>query len=222
MSRSLCSAIKGLSLTDGGCFYGGDSRLATRSVSAAPLSDDGFCIEAAHKKGAGSTKNGRDSISKRRGVKVYGMQKVKAGGIIIRQVGTKVISDHHLTSFLENLFFCRFSFILARMLVLDATIQSLPRKKASSSSNGERNRENWCEAREPILAERVRSRFMFRSRSTPKIIQKSRPSCQRKSQGIGRRVANDGWHNTHLVPFKGNRLENNRHPPMKCDRVVIG
>ena len=44
-------------------------------------------IEAAHKKGAGSTKNGRDSRSQRRGVKVYGDQPVKAGGIIMRQVG---------------------------------------------------------------------------------------------------------------------------------------
>ena len=35
----------------------------------------------AHKKGAGSTKNGRDSNSKRRGVKVYGDQPVKAGGV---------------------------------------------------------------------------------------------------------------------------------------------
>ena len=41
----------------------------------------------AHKKGAGSTKNGRDSNSKRLGVKVYGNQPVKAGGIIIRQRG---------------------------------------------------------------------------------------------------------------------------------------
>lgn len=49
---------------------------------AAPLT-----IEAAHKKGAGSTKNGRDSNSQRRGVKVFGDQSVKAGGIIIRQVG---------------------------------------------------------------------------------------------------------------------------------------
>jgi len=47
-------------------------------------------IEAAHKKGAGSTKNGRDSNSKRRGVKVYGGQPVKAGGIIVRQLGTHV------------------------------------------------------------------------------------------------------------------------------------
>ena len=41
----------------------------------------------AHKKGAGSTKNGRDSNSKRLGVKVYGDQLVKSGGIIIRQRG---------------------------------------------------------------------------------------------------------------------------------------
>ena len=41
----------------------------------------------AHKKGAGSTKNGRDSNSKRLGVKVYGNQKVNAGGIIVRQRG---------------------------------------------------------------------------------------------------------------------------------------
>jgi len=43
----------------------------------------------AHKKGAGSTKNGRDSNSKRLGVKVYGNQAVKAGGIILRQRGLK-------------------------------------------------------------------------------------------------------------------------------------
>lgn len=41
----------------------------------------------AHKKGAGSTKNGRDSNSQRLGVKVYGNQPVKAGGIIVRQRG---------------------------------------------------------------------------------------------------------------------------------------
>lgn len=41
----------------------------------------------AHKKGAGSTKNGRDSNSKRLGVKVYGNQFVKAGGIVVRQRG---------------------------------------------------------------------------------------------------------------------------------------
>ncbi len=44
----------------------------------------------AHKKGTGSTRNGRDSNSKRLGVKRYGGQVVTAGSIIIRQRGTKV------------------------------------------------------------------------------------------------------------------------------------
>jgi large subunit ribosomal protein L27 len=43
----------------------------------------------AHKKGAGSTKNGRDSNSKRRGVKRFGGQLVSAGSILIRQCGTR-------------------------------------------------------------------------------------------------------------------------------------
>jgi large subunit ribosomal protein L27 len=42
----------------------------------------------AHKKGAGSTQNGRESESKRLGVKIYGGQLAKAGNIIIRQRGT--------------------------------------------------------------------------------------------------------------------------------------
>ena len=41
----------------------------------------------AHKKGAGSTRNGRDSNAQRRGVKVYAGTPIKAGGIIVRQVG---------------------------------------------------------------------------------------------------------------------------------------
>ena len=43
----------------------------------------------AHKKGAGSTKNGRDSNAKRLGVKKFGGERVKAGNIIIRQRGMK-------------------------------------------------------------------------------------------------------------------------------------
>ncbi|MDO5113030.1 MAG: 50S ribosomal protein L27 [Planctomycetia bacterium] len=43
----------------------------------------------AHKKGQGSSRNGRDSNAQRRGVKVYAGQEVKAGNIIIRQVGNK-------------------------------------------------------------------------------------------------------------------------------------
>jgi large subunit ribosomal protein L27 len=45
----------------------------------------------AHKKGAGSSKNGRESHSKRLGVKIYGGQVIRAGNIIVRQRGTK----HH-------------------------------------------------------------------------------------------------------------------------------
>jgi large subunit ribosomal protein L27 len=44
----------------------------------------------AHKKAGGSTRNGRDSESKRLGVKVFGGQKINAGGIIVRQRGTKM------------------------------------------------------------------------------------------------------------------------------------
>ena len=43
----------------------------------------------AHKKGAGSSKNGRESHSKRLGVKIYGGQAIIAGNIIVRQKGTK-------------------------------------------------------------------------------------------------------------------------------------
>ena len=42
----------------------------------------------AHKKGQGSTRNGRDSSAQRRGIKAYGGQAVKAGSILVRQCGT--------------------------------------------------------------------------------------------------------------------------------------
>jgi large subunit ribosomal protein L27 len=44
----------------------------------------------AHKKGQGSTRNGRDSPGQHRGIKIYGGQTVKAGNILVRQCGTKV------------------------------------------------------------------------------------------------------------------------------------
>lgn len=46
----------------------------------------------AHKKGQGSVKNGRDSVSKRLGVKKFGSQHVLAGNIIVRQRGTKFLA----------------------------------------------------------------------------------------------------------------------------------
>lgn len=44
----------------------------------------------AHKKGQGSSRNGRDSNSQRRGVKVYGGEAVSAGSILVRQLGTVI------------------------------------------------------------------------------------------------------------------------------------
>lgn len=64
----------------------------------------------AHKKGAGSTRNGRDSNSQRRGVKVYGGEEVRAGNILVRQVGQTIApgknvgvgSDYTLFSLIDG------------------------------------------------------------------------------------------------------------------------
>lgn len=50
----------------------------------------------AHKKGQGSTRNGRDSESKRRGVKRYDGQEVLAGNILVRQCGTKIHAGNNV------------------------------------------------------------------------------------------------------------------------------
>nr|YP_010277196.1 ribosomal protein L27 [Thalassionema nitzschioides]UHY40719.1 ribosomal protein L27 [Thalassionema nitzschioides] len=52
----------------------------------------------AHKKGAGSTKNGRDSNSKRLGVKCFGGESVRAGNILVRQRGMKFKPGHNVKS----------------------------------------------------------------------------------------------------------------------------
>jgi large subunit ribosomal protein L27 len=44
----------------------------------------------AHKKGQGSSRNGRDSAGQRRGVKMFGGEQAKAGNILVRQVGTRI------------------------------------------------------------------------------------------------------------------------------------
>ena len=44
----------------------------------------------AHKKGQGSSRNGRDSNGQRRGMKIFGGQQVSAGSILVRQLGTKI------------------------------------------------------------------------------------------------------------------------------------
>ncbi len=50
----------------------------------------------AHKKGAGSTRNGRDSTAQRRGVKVYGGESVTAGSILVRQVGGTIAAGKNV------------------------------------------------------------------------------------------------------------------------------
>ncbi len=61
----------------------------------------------AHKKAGGSTRNGRDSHSKRLGVKVYGGEAVLAGNIIIRQRGTKVRAGSNVGIGTDHTLFAR-------------------------------------------------------------------------------------------------------------------
>jgi large subunit ribosomal protein L27 len=50
----------------------------------------------AHKKAGGTVKTGRDSVSKRLGVKIFGGQQIKAGAVIVRQRGTKFIPGRNV------------------------------------------------------------------------------------------------------------------------------
>lgn len=50
----------------------------------------------AHKKGQGSSRNGRDSNAQRRGVKRFGGESVRAGSILVRQLGTKIHPGRHV------------------------------------------------------------------------------------------------------------------------------
>lgn len=104
MSFNLVGAFKGLSLnsSSSSSFIRGDfGPVVGPKISVAfPLkSPVPLTIESAHKKGAGSTKNGRDSPGQRLGVKIFGNQAAKPGSIIIRQRGTKVLSSLSPISF---------------------------------------------------------------------------------------------------------------------------
>jgi hypothetical protein len=95
MAFTLVGAFKGLSLSSSSSFLRGDryalsGKSVGMGVGVATLPARGLTIQMAHKKGAGSTKNGRDSKGQRLGVKIYGDQVAKPGAIIIRQRGTKV------------------------------------------------------------------------------------------------------------------------------------
>jgi large subunit ribosomal protein L27 len=50
----------------------------------------------AHKKGMGSSKNGGDSRGQRRGIKIYAGQRVRAGNILVRQLGTKIFPGRNV------------------------------------------------------------------------------------------------------------------------------
>ena len=66
----------------------------------------------AHKKGVGSSRNGRDSESKRLGVKRYGGQVVKAGNILVRQRGTKFHPGFNVGKGSDDTLFARISGIV--------------------------------------------------------------------------------------------------------------
>lgn len=98
MSFNLVGAFKGLSMSSSSSssFFKGD--LGSLVVGPKPFFYNPqrfpLTIENAHKKGAGSTKNGRDSRGQRLGVKIFGDQVAKPGSIIVRQRGTKVFLLH--------------------------------------------------------------------------------------------------------------------------------
>ncbi|KAK9670084.1 hypothetical protein RND81_13G176000 [Saponaria officinalis] len=115
MSLNLMVSFKGLSLSSSSSssFINGEfgASTLTRTRYTMPVMPFPLTIESAHKKGAGSTKNGRDSKGQRLGVKIYGDQVAKPGAIIIRQRGTKVHpgknvgigKDHTIFSLIDGL-----------------------------------------------------------------------------------------------------------------------
>jgi len=67
----------------------------------------------AHKKGVGSSRNGRDSQGQRRGVKVYGGQNVPAGSIIVRQCGTKIHPGDNVGMGKDNTLFAKITGVVS-------------------------------------------------------------------------------------------------------------
>ena len=61
----------------------------------------------AHKKGQGSSRNGRDSKPKYRGIKMFGGQKIRAGNIIVRQKGTKYFPGRNVGMGRDNTLFAK-------------------------------------------------------------------------------------------------------------------
>ena len=63
----------------------------------------------AHKKGVGSSRNGRDSNGQRRGIKAYGGQVVSGGSIIVRQCGSKYYAGENVGKGKDNTLFAKIS-----------------------------------------------------------------------------------------------------------------
>ncbi|KAL6288260.1 hypothetical protein ACE6H2_012650 [Prunus campanulata] len=123
MSFNLVGAFRGLSLRSGSSsssssssssFFRGDLVSLQVGPKLSLVSNPprlALTIQNAHKKGAGSTKNGRDSPGQRLGVKIFGDQAAKAGSIIVRQRGTKFHAgknvglgkDHTIFSLIDGL-----------------------------------------------------------------------------------------------------------------------
>ncbi|GAU20870.1 hypothetical protein TSUD_120620 [Trifolium subterraneum] len=114
MGFNIATAFKSLSISTSSSsspFLSGSSTIRmTPSVSLPRIQRSALIIRNAHKKGAGSTKNGRDSAGRRLGVKVYGDQVAKPGSIIVRQRGTKfhpgknvgIGKDHTIFSLIDG------------------------------------------------------------------------------------------------------------------------
>jgi len=67
----------------------------------------------AHKKAGGSSRNGRDSAGKRRGVKRFAGQVVKAGNILVRQVGTRIHPGHNVGMGRDHTLFAKIDGVVA-------------------------------------------------------------------------------------------------------------
>src|SRR5262249_37897580 len=78
----------------------------------------------AHKKGQGSVRNGRESASQRLGIKVYGGQSVRAGGIIVRQRGTRYHPGRNVARARDDSLFA----------LIEASSSSIGKADASTSS----------------------------------------------------------------------------------------
>jgi large subunit ribosomal protein L27 len=89
----------------------------------------------AHKKGQGSVKNGRDSVSKRLGVKKFGSEEVVAGNIIIRQRGTKYLPGRNVGLGRDYTIFALVNGIV-RFDQKGRRVHVEPSEKALASSNG--------------------------------------------------------------------------------------